>query len=253
MKKNFYLIAAFALLAAGLSSCQLDKDPVDYSKFYANALVTVKHNADNVFYLQLDDKTTVKPDNMEKSPFGDKQVRALANLTIKDDVKPEGDFDKTVTINWIDSVRTKDIVPSLGDLDDKEYGTDPIEIIGNWVTIVEDGYLTLSFCALWGNPSVAHSINLVSGVDPENPYVLELKHNAMGDNYYINPVYGNGVIAFDLSSLPSTEGKEVDLVINYKGLNHSNASVKFKYCTGEAAQTGSQPSFAELTKSLNVK
>ena len=183
MKKNFYLIAAFALLAAGLSSCQLDKDPVDYSKFYANALVTVKHNADNVFYLQLDDNTTVKPDNMEKSPFGDKQVRALANLTIKDDVKPEGDFDKTVTINWIDSVRTKDIVPSLGDLDDKEYGTDPIEIIGNWVTIVEDGYLTLSFCALWGNPSVAHSINLVSGVDPKNPYVLELRHNAMGDNY----------------------------------------------------------------------
>ena len=49
------------------------------------------------------------------------------------------------------------------------------------------------------------------------------------------------------------EGKEVDLVINYKGLNHNNASVKFKYCTGEAAQTGSQPSFAELTKSLNVK
>ena len=90
-------------------------------------------------------------------------------------------------------------------------------------------------------------------MDPENPYVLELKHNAMGDNYYINPVYGNGVIAFDLSSLPSTEGKEVDLVINYKGLNHNNASVKFKYCTGEAAQTGSQPSFAELTKSLNVK
>ena len=253
MKKNFYLIAAFALLAVGLSSCQLDKDPVDYSKFYANALVTVKHNADNVFYLQLDDKTTVKPDNMEKSPFGDKQVRALANLTIKDDVKPEGDFDKTVTINWIDSVRTKDIVPSLGDLDDKEYGTDPIEIIGNWVTIVEDGYLTLSFCALWGNPSVAHSINLVSGVDPKNPYVLELRHNAMGDNYHINPTYGNGVIAFDLSSLPSTEGKEVDLVINYKGLNISNASVKFKYCTGEAAQTGRQPSFEKLTKSLEIK
>ena len=165
----------------------------------------------------------------------------------------EGDFDKTVTINWIDSVRTKDIVPSLGDLDDKEYGTDPIEIIGNWVTIVEDGYLTLSFCALWGNPSVAHSINLVSGVDPENPYVLELRHNAMGDNYHINPTYGNGVIAFDLSSLPSTEGKEVDLVINYKGLNISNASVKFKYCTGEAAQTGRQPSFAKLTKSLEIK
>mgnify|MGYP000385156400 CR=1 FL=1 len=46
-------------------------------------------------------------------------------------------------------------------------------------------YLTLRFRALWGGQKV-HYINLVTGVNPDNPYEVELRHNVNGDpqNYW---------------------------------------------------------------------
>ena len=257
MNKTVYLVAAASALLS-LAGCQLNKQTPDYSKIYANAIVTVKHTPEDVFYLQLDDKTTVKPSNMDESPFGDKQVRALANLTVSDEKPEQGNssiaFDKTAVVNWIDNVRTKDIVPSLGSEaeDDHEYGDAPIDIIGNWVTILEDGYLTLAFCAYWGNPAAVHAVNLVSGVDPEDPYTLEFKHNAFDDNWYYNPITATGIVAFDLSSLPPTNGETVELKIKYKPIYGSESVAKFKYCTGKTTETGAVPDPAKLTKSLNI-
>lgn len=254
MKKFIFTSALLAATVISLNSCKLDEGQ-DMSKFYANALVTVKHTDGGVFYLQLDDETTVKPSNLKKSPFGDKQVRALANISEVDatDVENEEGFDKLVYVNWIDSIRTKDIVRSVGELDAVKYGNDPIQIVGNWVTIVEDGYLTLSFRALWGNTAIAHEINLVSGTDPENPYVLELRHNALEDNYHLNPIMAAGVIAFDLSSLPSTGGEDVDLVIRYKDIvSGKDTQVKFGYNTGESTESGEMPDLAKIDKSLKI-
>lgn len=36
------------------------------------------------------------------------------------------------------------------------YGTDPVDMINDWVTIAEDGYLTLRFRTMWGDRSQAH-------------------------------------------------------------------------------------------------
>ena len=109
MKKTVLIIAAFAA-ALSLTSCLKD-DTQDMSKFYANALVTVKHTPQGEFFLQLDDNTTAKTSNLSKSPYGDKQVRALANISDKGEYVPsaEGgaDFDRLVEVNWIDSIRTK--------------------------------------------------------------------------------------------------------------------------------------------------
>ncbi len=257
MRKTVYLVAAAAAVLS-LAGCQMDKQSPDYSKIYANAIVTVKHTPEGIFYLQLDDQTTVKPSNIEKSPFGDKQVRALTNMTLTDE-KPSSEgssvvFDKSAEINWIDSVRTKAVVPSYGSEseDDSKYGNDPVDIIGNWVTVLEDGYLTLAFCALWGNPAYAHEINLVSGVDPDDPYTLELKHNARGDSYYVNPIRATGIVAFDLSSLPQTDGETVDLKIKYRPIYGPETIAVFKYCTGKTTEIGSTPDPDQLTKSLNI-
>lgn len=257
MKKIVYFIAASAALLS-LAGCQFDAHDPDYSKIYANAIVTVKHTPEGIFYLQLDDETTVKPSNLEKSPFGDKQVRALTNMTLSDE-KPSSEgssivFDKSAEITWIDSVRTKAIVPSYGSEseDDIKYGDDPIDIIGNWVTVLEDGYLTLAFCAIWGNPAYVHAVNLVSGVDPEDPYTLEFKHDAMGDSYYINGIRATGIVAFDLSSLPPTNGETVDLKIKYRPIYGPETVAVFKYCTGKTTELGATPDPDMLTKSLNI-
>ena len=181
-------------------SC-LDDDDTDWDLRYPNALVTVKPTGEKTFFLQLDDKTTLLPTNMTSSPFGSKEVRALVNYKEVDE--PSNGYSKAVHINWIDSILTKAIAPDLGLENDEIYGTDPVEMIKDWVTIAEDGYLTLRFRTIFGDTNKRHYVNLLTSTDPAKPYEVEFRHNAYGDIYGRE---GDGLVAFNLSSLPDTEG-----------------------------------------------
>lgn len=228
-KKSFTckaLTVAIAIISTiTLQSC-LNNDNGDYNYIrYPNALVTVKPNIDNTFYLQLDDSTTLLPINLSSSPFGEKEVRALVNYEKID--QASGIYDEAVHINWIDSILTKPIAPNLEEDNDLVYGTDPVEIIKDWVTITEDDYLTLRFRTVWGGNQKPHFINLILTNNPENPYELEFKHNAYGD------VYGNNddaLVAFNLKSLPDTNGKTVKLKLKWKSFS-GEKSAEFDYCT----------------------
>lgn len=253
MKRNITIIASFIVLGIALASCK--KDTTDYSRFYPNAIVTVKDATDGEMYLQLDDNTTLKPLNMTESPY-DREVRALVNYTDKGEYQAGEsglEYDRSVELHWMDSVRTKMPVPTLGsEEDDKKYGTDPIEVIGNWVTVVEDGYLTLSFCAIWGNPYIAHSIDLVTGTDPEDPYVLELRHNSLED--FVDPYYGvkaTGIIAFNIRELPDTGGETVKLKLKYRSF-YGDREISFDYRTGGAASSAPVPSLEGVNTALAI-
>ena len=95
--------------------------------------MTVKPVSDNSFFLQLDDSTTLLPANLTSSPYGDKEVRALVNFSVVNE--PSEGYTKAVHVNWIDSILTKQIAPDLGVDNDSVYGTDPVEMIKDWVTI----------------------------------------------------------------------------------------------------------------------
>lgn len=149
---------------------------------------------------------------MKSSPFGDKEVRALVNYT---DEGSRGDA-RNVHINWMDSIRTKKPVPDLGIENDAKYGNDPIEIVNDWVTIAEDGYLTLRIRTLWGILNNKHNINLLTGVNPDNPYEVELRHDANGDT---GDSMGDALIAFNLNDLPQNDGQNVKLKLNWKSFS----------------------------------
>lgn len=85
-------------------------------------------------------------------------------------------------VNWIDSIRTKQPVETQGSEAEnvKVYGNDPIEIVKDWVSVAEDGYVTLRIRTLWGG-NATHIINLVNGVNKDNVYEFDLRHNAQGD------------------------------------------------------------------------
>lgn len=201
MKKNENLIlarvfyAAYALVGITLLSllllflpaCSNNREP-DLN--YPTALVTACTQGDSLFILQLDDSTTLYPSNITRSPFG-REVRALVNYS-------ETDARNHVYINWIDSIRTKNPMPTMGAKNDSLYGTDPIEIVRDWVTIAEDGYLTLRVRTLWGGTGKKHNINLLTGTNPDNPYELELRHDALGD---ICGTMGDALIAFNLNAM----------------------------------------------------
>ena len=211
-------------------SC-LDNDNDDISIYYPNALVTVKHADDNTFYLQLDAETTLLPTNIVKSPFGEKEVRALVNFT---EVNEESkNYSKAVHINWIDSILTKNTVPYVLDTDiDHIYGKDPVEIVNDWVTIAEDSYLTLRFRTYWGHTQQPHFVNLMTGVNEDNPYELEFRHNAYGD---IAGNSGDALVAFSLKDLPDTNGETVKLKLNWMSFS-GKKSVEFDYRTNKETE-----------------
>ncbi|MDN5554574.1 MULTISPECIES: NigD1/NigD2 family lipoprotein [Prevotella] len=217
--KHIKFIATLLLLASTmpvLQSClNDDNDDSNYSMQYPSAIVTVKNEGGKLM-LQLDDSTKLYPSNITKPPYGDKEVRALVNYN-----KINSSNTNSVYVNWIDSIRTKNMVADLGTNNDTKYGTDPVEIVNDWVTVVEDGYLTLRFRTYFGY-NVTHELNLVKG---SNPYEVVLHHNANGDK---SGILKDGLIAFKLDSLPDTEGKTVDLTVKWNSFS-GEKTAKFKY------------------------
>lgn len=209
----FSIIGVVVLMM--LPSCTNDDGSAELLR--PTALVTVCPNADGSFIMQLDDETQLVPTNLKTSPFGTKEVRALVNYT-ETNVSPQDTRVRNVEVNWLDSIRTKLPVETLGEQDAAKYGNDPVEIIQDWVTVAEDGYLTLRIRTLWGTPHATHVLNLVTGTNPKNPYELELRHDAKGDR---NGIWGDALIAFNLNNLP--------------GANAGNAKIKLKWMsfTGE--------------------
>jgi hypothetical protein len=192
----------------------------DWKLMVPTALVTVRPiDGGSTFLLQLTNTITLQATNMTSSPYGDREVRALVNYTREDGTgKEHMNSIGRAHVNWIDSIRTKAPVPTLGtaELNDAEYGNDPVEIISDWVTIAEDGYLTLRLRTQWGTPGSVHYINLLTGTDPENPYKLELRHDANGDGCYRT---GDALVAFNLNSLPRAEGSEVPITLTWQSFS----------------------------------
>jgi len=238
--KFLFLAVGVMCIAMSLPSCLDDDDNWKY--YYPNALVTVKPINDNSFYLQLDDSTTLLPTNVMSSPYGNKEVRALVNVDKVD--KPVEGYDQAVFINWIDSILTKQMAPDLGLDNDSVYGTDPVEILNDWVTIAEDGYLTLRFSTLWNDSSKPHFVNLLPSQDPANPYEVEFRHNAYDDKYGIR---GSSLVAFNLKDLPDTEGKTVKLKLKWKSFS-GDKSAEFNYCTRKSTPAAS----SAITKERGV-
>ena len=108
---------------------------------------------------------------------------------------------KNVHVNWIDSIRTKDPVMSVAD-NDAVYGKDPIEIVQDWVTVAEDGYVTMRIRTNWGDSNIPHVINLLTGDNPEDAFEMELRHNANGDT---EGRVGDALIAFNLNKIPHAD------------------------------------------------
>ncbi|MBB3702435.1 NigD-like protein [Alloprevotella rava] len=217
------LCCAFALAALlsalSLHSCTKDDDFTG-SINYPNALVTIKTNSSTgQVYFQLDDSTTVLPTNSINLSYAKKELRALVNLKMQNG--QSAPYSKSAYVNWIDTIRTKEMAPSLGQKDNETYGKDPVEIVKDWTTIVEDGYITLRFRTYFNNGK-KHVLNLVKG---ENPYEVILHHNAMGDT---RGLIRDGLVAFRLSDLPDTQGKTVDLTLKWQSFSGIK-SVRFKY------------------------
>lgn len=224
MKTSRIIIAAVLGAAVSMQSCTKD-DGFSYEDLIPNAVVTVKPDGDK-FYLQLDDNTVIYPSNMTKSPYGDKEVRAFTNYKLES----QSNGVQIGNVLWLKALLTKQTVASEGaEKDVEKYGSDPVEIIDAFPTVCEDGYLTLRFRALWSRFNyIKHEVNLVTGVDPSDPYVVEFRHNDHGD---IKEIPTEAYVAFRLNQLPDTEGKTVKLKVRYNAPSGKTKTIEFNYKT----------------------
>lgn len=208
MKLAIGLLSLLTTILA-LHSCNTDDD--DEAITRPIALVTVRPaEGSDGFVMQQNDSVTLYPTNLKNSPFGQKEVRAIVNYTIEEGSKNN----RSVYVNWIDSIRTKQPIQSQGALvDAQQYGNDPIDIVRDWVTVAEDGYLTLRIRTAWGNANVKHNINLLTGTNPNNPYEVELRHDAKGD---VGGRVGDALIAFNLNKMPHEGKQKVQLTLKWK-------------------------------------
>ncbi len=232
-----FIIAGAALLSVPmLQSCLNDDDnDYDYSYWYPDAIVTVKPVVDEgseYFFFQLDDNTRLWPVDNSDLPYGEKEVRAFVKYTETD--MPEGVdgdvYQKAVQISWMDSILTKKAVAAPQDMDDAgldlAYGNDPVEIFKDW-TVVEDGYITIHYYTNWGDTNIKHSLNLITGLNPDDPYEVCLKHDANGD---YSSASGDAMVAFRLDGLPDTQGETVKLTLRFDSFS-GEKTVKFDYRT----------------------
>lgn len=217
--KVYKSVAQYALLllitGLGLQSCLSGADrQIPMEDLTPNGVVTVKKTTGDapVVYLQLDEKTTLLPVNIKKHPFDGKEVRAL--LRFKEVEAPHEGYTKAVHVAWIDSITTKSPVPNTQD-NDAKYGRDVLEVVQDQVTGIEDGYLTLRV-RVFVNRSRVHTINLVQGTNPKDPYEFEVRHDAHGDTR--GGRVADGYVSFRLNDLPPTEtGKPAKLTLRWSG------------------------------------
>jgi hypothetical protein len=217
--KNFkFLLAALLVLPAAATSCSnMDSDFADFT-LNPDALVTVKTTDDGQSYFQVDSLTTLEPTAWTNG-YG-KEVRAL--LKYSETSKKSDRFSRTVKVQWIDSVRTKS--PVLYDEEFKKVEGASVTIYDDWLTVCEDGYLSLHIAAWWGRSrNIQHYIDL--GVDPQTND-LYLRHNSNGD--VTDLTIAESFVAFKLDDV-LTDVKAGDLLTLHWQDYNGERTVKFKY------------------------
>ena len=122
----------------------------------------------------------------------------------------------------------------------KAFGNDPIEIVRDWVSVAEDGLCYAPYTHIVGG-TTKHVINLVSGVNKDNVYEFDLRHNAQGDT---NGRMGDALIAFDLNSLWKEHPKELKIKLNWLSFSgKKSAELSLKMHTVTSVYNAETPSF----------
>lgn len=222
MKTSSKIFAAIIAITAVLflTSCEKEQPSwIQVQSKIKTALVTYEDLTSGVIF-QLDDSTTLVPTNLNTGLYDHKTVRAIVKyFSEEDDVD-----DNKVKVFSVDSIRTKKVVPDLGDKNDETYGKDKIEIVRDWVTIGEDGYLTLRIRTYRSCRTAIHYVNLVDMGHEDGEYRYELRHDAQGDT---TGRIADGLIAFDLNDLEPEDGSPVTLHLKWEGFTQSK-TVDFK-------------------------
>lgn len=185
-------------------------DVADFAEY--SAIVTVKQNSAGSVFFQLDDDTRLFPTNYSQ-PYNGMQ-RIMCGLREYRQNRCD--------ILWMDFLEKGELVEAA----DWNGESDGADILSDWMTSVEDGFLTVHYSAWWGEGDVEHTLRLVSGKNPDNPYELWFCHDSNGDT---SSGKGDALVYFDIDSLPSTGGDYVILTLKWQNCAGELATKNFRF------------------------
>ena len=173
---------------------------------------------DGVRYIRLDEKSrsqVMNPKEIADIKDGTRvflQYRYVVTSAIADFCTD------AILVEWASPLDTGEIR-----FDMQAHSGDPVDILTDWITCLEDGFLTLHY-SIRASGSVKHGFSLYPSVEP---LTYRLVHEANGDNK------GNqtdGIVCFDLSGLlPDTGGETVELHVDYIDLNNTQKRLTVEY------------------------
>lgn len=219
-KLKYYLSLAVVLGSLLLISCH-DDDDYSLDNFIVNlATVNQIDSEDNLFYLTLDDGTTLYPSEL-LTDYKSTNVnqRVFLNYTILSNT--QNGYDHLIKINNISNILTKDIAQqdSLSN-----WGNDPIEIISTWIG---DNFVNFRFKIKVGGEN-KHTVDLVYKPKEmtSDTIRLQLSHNPLGDPAkYDEMTYA----AFNLNSLKQTINENTTIVVESIDFKNQKKEYILKY------------------------
>lgn len=238
----FFALSALVTLTILAASCEQQPTVTIYQ-----GVVTVKTINDSC-RLQLDESTILVPTNQVKNPYG-KEVRGYTMFADNGVIGHIGGTEyRSVQLYTLDSILTKTVSPDLGEEKNKEvYGDASVDVYDDWMTVVEDKYITLHFRAKWGDARKVHTFSLVK---TDDPYVFELRHNLNGDDISFG-YYASGLVAYDIKYLIDGSREKYDIKITHNS-DSGEKSFVFHYTPGQSAHIGSDDSNTKASSSVNL-
>lgn len=210
---NTLSIVLSVILMAGCAKDSIqgtESEIADGQSLPYTAIVSVKKSPTDTLYFQVDDTTRLFPRN-----FTDEKLvgeRIVCDISIYNKVM--GNYGYLTDVHYYDLIDrgnfTKDVsIP----------GDDGLDIIFDWMTCAEDGYLTLHYSTWWGDAGIQHRFSLIAGTNPEDLYELILRQDAAGDGQREK---GESLVYFDINTLPDT------------GDDYKTLTLKWQNCAGKA-------------------
>jgi hypothetical protein len=224
MKKTHNILAIVPLILL-LASCAKANMADEYwqgeNAAAFKAILTVKKTPTDTVYFQLDDSTTIYPQNYQ-SGFT-RMEKLFCDIVVYN--HPTGRFKYTGMVNWAEPIDEGTVTADAtirGDLG--------LDIVDDWMTGLEDGYLTLHYNTWWGLSPVRHSFYVITGTDPADPYTLVLQQKADGDK---KDEQGDALICFDVNALPDTGGEYKELTLKWTSSGGTASEKTFKFKSRE--------------------
>ncbi len=222
-----------AAVAVALSACSMAGDDIyapeadwqgpnsySFSKpTNFSGLVTVKADDAGRCFLQFN-HWKLLPRNNQEFTIG---KRALADFTIYPEIVDEY---YVCTVGWLEPLDEGVFVP-LAEAKGVPAGGDGLDIdLTSEYTTLQDGFLSLMYSTWWGEQPVHHDFYLLSGVDPEDPFTLELRQDSHSDK---QEVCSEGLVCFDINSLSDTAGTAATITLKWTKLDGTEGIAHFGF------------------------